>query len=143
MQTLINFVFPKSYTSSQSLLLLVARVAFAGLMLRHGLEKLMNFSTTAEHFPALLGMDSRTSLIMAIFGEVVCALAVVVGLLTRPALLALIINMGVAFFLAHSGSVADGELALMYLLVYIFLFWAGPGHLSADGFIASRFLSKK
>ena len=40
--------------------------------------------------------------------------------------------MFIAFFYAHGGSIADGELAFIYLGVFLLLLLTGPGRYSAD-----------
>jgi putative oxidoreductase len=130
---ILKTLFPTQYSTYASWVLFAARVIFALLLVRHGLDKLMNFNAMSSQFPALLGMDSEWSLILSIFGELVCGLAVTIGLFTRLALIPMIVNMSVAFFMAHGGSIEQGELALLYLLVYVFLLLAGPGNISIDG----------
>jgi doxX subfamily len=46
--------------------------------------------------------------------------------------------MCVAFFVANGGSIAEGELAFVYLLVFVLLFFAGPGRFSVDGWLAKK-----
>jgi putative oxidoreductase len=70
---------------------------------------------------------------MAAFAEFFAALLVVIGLLTRPAALLLVINMGVAAT-AHITGAIDGspEMALLYGFVFLSLVLIGPGKYSAD-----------
>lgn len=70
---------------------------------------------------------------MAAFAEFFVALLVVVGLLTRPAALLLVVNMGVAAT-AHITGAIDGspEMALLYGFVFLSLVLIGPGKYSAD-----------
>lgn len=66
------------------------------------------------------------------------ALLLTVGLLTRPAALALTINMCVATFVAHwdaplfMGTQPAKEPALLYLLPFVFFLFAGAGKFSLD-----------
>lgn len=135
---ILKFLFPTGYTCTSSAVLLVARVVFSLLLVRHGWDKFVNFGSTVDHFPAMLGMSSELSLMLCIFAELFCALAVVAGVLTRLALIPIVINMLVAFAVAHGGSVADGEMAFMYLVTNMLLLWAGPGSWSVDGLIAKK-----
>jgi putative oxidoreductase len=41
-------------------------------------------------------------------------------------------SMAVAFFDIHDGMMPEGELALIYLIVFVLLFMAGPGRYSVD-----------
>ena len=78
------------------------------MLLNHGYGKVMNFSSMMEKFPDAIGIGRTPSLILIIFAEVVCALMITVGWYTRFAALCLAIAMGVAFFIAHGGSLAAG-----------------------------------
>ena len=61
--------------------LLVLRVCFGfSLFWCHGLSKITGYSRMAEHFADPLHIGMRTTLMLAIFAESVCALLVVLGL---------------------------------------------------------------
>jgi putative oxidoreductase len=51
----------------------------------------------------------------------------------------MIITMGVAFFDIHDAMLPDGELSLIYLVVFIILYLVGPGRYSLDYLIDSKF----
>ena len=105
------------------------------MLLNHGLAKLTGFGQMAEHFPDPLGVGHTASLVLAVFAEFFASLLLILGLLTRFAALALVINMAVAFFIvmkAALGGERSGELAFLYLAGYVALLLAGPGRLSAD-----------
>lgn len=139
----LDFVFPqKEENTKVSALLLAARVIFGLLLASHGWQKLAGFSAMAPQFPDPLGMGSELSLGMAVFGELVCSVAFIFGFLTRLAVIPMIFTMIVAFVMVHGGSVAEGELAFLYLVVFVLLFLAGPGRYSADGFIAKKILRR-
>lgn len=114
--------------------LLLMRVAFGALMLfGHGLGKLMQYSEKSAVFPDPLGVGSPLSLALAIFAEVVCSLAVVLGLFTRAALVPLMVTMLVAVFIIHADDPwQKKEFALLYLIPYFVLFLTGPGKYSLD-----------
>ena len=44
----------------------------------------------------------------------------------------MIVAMGVAFFDVHDAMIPEGELALIYMTVFIILFLTGPGRYSMD-----------
>lgn len=119
---------------SQDLGLFLLRLTFGGIMMfAHGLPKLMKFSELSEGFPAILGMPPVMGLSLAIFAEVFCSALVVLGLLTRLALIPLIITMLVAIFIIHGGDpFGDKEMAILYLIPFLSLFFAGPGKFSLD-----------
>lgn len=72
--------------------------------------------------------------LMSAIAEFVAALLVVVGFLSRPAALLLVINMFVAS-MAHITGVIDGgpESAVLYGVVFLSLLFIGPGAYSIDG----------
>lgn len=124
------------------LAMLILRVCVGFFMLAgHGWGKLVNFSDRMYTFADPIGLGSPTSLGLAVFAEVFCAIAVMAGLLTRFALIPLIITMLVAAFIAHAsdplfGAPPSKEMALLFLVPFVALFLTGPGRFSADAFLA-------
>ncbi|NRR90992.1 DoxX family protein [Winogradskyella undariae] len=121
--------------------LLILRV-FLGLAMcfGHGIGKWSSlFSGEEIKFADPFGVGMLPSLVLAVFAEVICSLLLALGLLTRWALIPLIVTMFVAIFLVH---LSDGfgvmEKALLYGIGYLTLFLAGPGKYSVD-----RFLKRK
>lgn len=129
MSAVLNFLFPgEPRDSRSSWLLLAARVVFGLLLMSHGIAKLQNFEALSATFPDPLGVGSRVSLVLAVFGEVVCAAGCVAGLFYRLALIPMVFTMCVAFFAVHGGDpFAARELALVYLVVFVLMYAAGPG----------------
>lgn len=134
-----NFLFPNNtHNSITSFAILFLRIAFAGMLIVHGWAKLSHFEATAQSFTE---MGGAPVLGLVIFAEVFCALGVVVGLLYRLALIPMIINMFVAFFVAHGGRLTgegNGELAFLYLVVFIVLVLTGPGKYAIDNFFNNK-----
>jgi putative oxidoreductase len=116
--------------------LLVARLWFGlTMLLNHGLDKLTHFSQLATTFPDPLGVGQQASLIMVVAAEVVAALFLAAGFLTRVAAAVLVIDMFVAFLFVHKTALngqGGGELAFLYLAGYVFLAIAGAGMFSVD-----------
>lgn len=135
------------YTSSNNLIsfgLLLFRLVVGGLMLTHGISKLMNFAELSQVFPDLFGIGSKWNLILVIFAEFGCAIALIFGFLIRLSTIPLIITMAMATFVAHGEDpLADKEMALLYLSVFSFFFIVGGGKLSLDGLIFKTKSSKK
>lgn len=128
-----KFFFPSVFPdASVSRLLLTLRLFFGFLFLMHGIDKLANFEVLSYSFPNPLGMGSHLSLVLVILAEVFCALTFIGGFLFRISLLPMLFAMFIAFFYAHGGSIADGELAFIYLCVFLLLLVTGPGRYSAD-----------
>jgi len=70
--------------------------------------------------------------------ELVCGFLVMIGLLTRPAAFLASGLMGVAYWLAHGTRALlpilnQGELAVLYCFVFLFIAARGPGRWSVDG----------
>ncbi len=119
--------------------LLVLRVGSGALMLTHGIKKLSGWAEMSSRFPDPLGVGSAPSLAMAIFAEVFCAIAVMVGIKTRAVVVPLIITMLVAALLVHGHDpFRKKELALVYLVPFIALAFTGAGRLSLDGWLDAR-----
>jgi putative oxidoreductase len=117
---------------SDDLALLILRVSFGVILfVKHGWEKLSNFSAMAATFPDPLHMGQSASLGCALLGDAICSVLVLVGLGTRLFSAVAVVNLLVAFAFVHHFSwfgANNGELAL---------FVAGPGRYSVDRWIAS------
>ena len=116
---------------------LLALRIFVGVgMLTHGFPKLMMLLSGKIEFINFFGIGEKTSLILAVFSEVLCSLFVLMGLFTRFTVFPLIITMLVAVFVVHNNDpFAKQEMALLYLFHYLLIFVAGPGSISIDRMI--------
>jgi putative oxidoreductase len=116
--------------------LLVARLWFGlTMLLNHGWDKLTHFNDLAATFPDPLGVGQQASLIMVVIAEVVAALFLAAGFLTRVAAAVLVIDMFVAFLMVHKTALTgqgSGELAFLYLAGFVTLVIAGGGLFSLD-----------
>lgn len=142
---ILSLLFPyKNYSVSMSVLVLVLRLLFGGLMLWHGVSKIENFEELVVGFPNPLGLGHRLSLCLVIFAEVFCSVAVIVGAFFRLALLPLIFSMCVAMFIVHNGqSFAAKELAVIFLVIFVVLIFVGAGRFSLDNIIAARLYKER
>ena len=120
--------------------LLLVRVVIGGTMLTHGIPKFQSLFAGGEIvFPDPFGIGTLWSLILAVFAEVVCSVLLILGIISRWALVPLIINMSVAFFYVHAhDAFAKKELALIYLLVYLFILVSGGGKFSLGRVIRGK-----
>lgn len=135
----LKLLFPTKIESTKtSLILLASRLVFGLTFASHGLDKLQHFTDTAAHFPAPFGMSGELAVTLSIFGELICGVAFALGFLTRLALLPMIFTMTVAFTAVHGGSVSGGELAFLYLVIFVLSWFAGAGRYSVDGLIGSK-----
>lgn len=139
-----NFLFPQQFRGKGvSFFILLLRLFFGVLFFMHGLDKMMNFSALSETYPSVMGFGSYMTLMLAIFCEFCCSLFLIFGLLVRVLMLPMIVSMGVAFFDVHDAMLPEGELALIYLIVFIILYCTGPGRYSLDYLIDRHFKSVK
>ncbi|WP_321480050.1 DoxX family protein [uncultured Bacteroides sp.] len=140
-----RFLFPSKPDDTRvSLFLLAIRVIFGLLLMSHGIQKWNAFEQMSSGFPDPLGIGSSTSLILAIFGELVCSAAFIVGFLYRLSMIPMIITMGMAFFVIHGNdSFAVKELAFIYLSVFVLMYLIGPGKYSVDKLISTIFPPRK
>ncbi len=134
-----DFLFPQSFRGKGvSLLILVIRVFFGILFFIHGLDKLMNFNSLVVNYPSVLGFGGYMTLVVTIFNEFCCSLFLIAGLLQRIMTIPMFLSMAVAFFDVHDAILPEGELALIYFVVFLMLFIVGPGKYSVDYLIDKR-----
>ena len=134
-----NFLFPQRFRGKGvSVLILAFRLFFGLLFFIHGMDKMMNFNHLSLNFPSILGLGSYTTLMLAIFCEFCCSIFLMAGFLQRIVLIPMIISMAVAFFDVHDAILPEGELSLIYLIVFFALFFVGPGLFSLDYLIDKR-----
>ena len=124
-----NLSLPKT-----DIALLIFRIGISGLMLTHGLPKLLRFFGSEEiTFGDPLGFGQVFTFTFAVFAEFVCAVLILLGLGTRLAAIPLILTMAVAALVVHA---SDGfrvqELPLLYLFGFLLLFFTGSGKYSLD-----------
>lgn len=135
-----NFLFPQHFRGKGvSAFILILRLFFGVMFFIHGLGKMMNFSELSLTYPSVLGLGSYMTLMLAVFTEFCCSLFLIAGLLFRIMVLPMIVAMAVAFFDIHDGFLPEGELALIYMAVFIILYFVGPGRFSFDYLIDVKF----
>lgn len=120
--------------------LLLLRLLAGGLMLgAHGWPKLRGFSDRLHSFADPLGLGSEVSLTLAVFAEVFCSLAVMLGLLTRAAAVPVAFTMLVAAFVVHADDPWNKqEFALTYAVMFSTLIATGAGRYSLDRLLRVR-----
>ena len=133
-----RLLFPvKPDGTATSAMLLIARIVFGILLMNHGIQKWTNFQELSAVFPDPLGVGSPLSLGLAIFGELACSMAFIIGFLYRLAMIPMMFTMVVAFFVIHGNDpFSVKELAFIYLVVFVLMYIPGPGKYSIDHFIA-------
>ncbi len=145
MTKILSFLFPyKPYPSLVSCLLLALRLLFGGLIMWHGIGKIVNFDSLVMVFPDPLALGAKFSLVLAIFAEAFCGVAIIAGAFYRLALIPPIFAMAVALFVVHNGDMfAMKELSLIYLVIFVLLYIMGAGGYSLDDIIAQHLHSDR
>jgi putative oxidoreductase len=128
---MLNGIIPVSWTGAlQSALRIVTGLLF----LQHGLTKLFRFPLT-DYFKD--GVELFSLMGAAGLLELVGGILIILGLFTRLTAFVLAGFMAVAYFMAHAPQgffpiLNQGELAIMYCFVFLYLAAAGGGSYSVD-----------
>ncbi len=109
------------------------------MLFGHGMPKLLHYSEKMATFPDPLSIGSPASLALAVFAEVFCSIALILGFLTRFSAITLFINMIVIALVVHLGDPWDQkEFALLYAIPYLALVCTGAGRFSLDSAISGK-----
>ena len=120
-------------TNYNDLALLFLRLGFAAFLLTHGIPKLQMLSDPSS-FSDPIGIGSTLSLILAIIGEVVAPIFIIIGFKTKWAAIPAMATMGVAAFIHHADDAFETkEKSLLYFTAFLVIFLAGAGKFSVDG----------
>jgi putative oxidoreductase len=119
---------------------LVLRIGSGSLMLvNHGMMKMNHFGQMSNSFMDPFHIGPTATLALVLFAEVFCSGLIILGLFTRWACIPLIFELAFAFVRAHHLNYAPpptgGEMALLFLTMFIALLFIGPGRVSIDRFI--------
>lgn len=116
---------------------LLLRLSLGGLILLHGINKLMSISSTVNWIGALLVKQGLPELLAygVFVGELIAPALIIIGLQTRAAALLVAVNMLFAMYLSHmgqlfklgSGGGSAVELQLMFLLTALAIAFLGAG----------------
>jgi putative oxidoreductase len=112
--------------------LAVLRVVTALLFMAHGTGKLLGFPDLGFQ-PELFSLIGLAAIL-----EIVGGALLVLGLFTRPVAFILSGQMAVAYFMAHAPNgffpvLNQGESAVLFCFIFLFLVFSGPGAWSLDG----------
>ena len=125
---------------NSGIMLAVLRIVSGLLFLEHGLQKLTGFPVPLDphRIPPLNTLPG-----MAGFVELGCGLLITIGLFTRPAALLASGTMAVAYWYQHFPTNFfpvnnQGDAAILYCFVFLYLVFAGAGLLSIDAARANR-----
>jgi len=102
-------------------------------MLFHGLPKFQKLIAGNFEFGNPLGIGAAPSLFLAVIGEFVCPILIIIGFKTRWAAIPAAITMFVATVIVHGEDpFGTKEKALFYLVAFITIALLGPGKFSID-----------
>lgn len=135
------FSSTKDHPAINNIIMLLVRIFVAvAMIILHGLPKLEKFMAGGEiQFYNFLGIGSKTTLIIAILLELICAFLIMIGLFTRAASLVLILVMAVAAFGVHySDPFSVKESSLLFLSLFALILSFGPRQYSIDNMISKR-----
>jgi putative oxidoreductase len=115
--------------------LAILRIVTAYLLIPHGTAKLFG----SPHVAMFDGLQWMSLMGFAGCLEVVGGVLLLIGLFTRPVAFILCGFMAVAYFTAHASQgnallpmLNQGELAVLYCFVFLYLVFAGAGAWSVD-----------
>ncbi len=109
------------------------------MLLSHGWGKLLRLGDSPIQFADPFGVGPTVTLILAVFAEVFCSIAISLGLMTRAAAIPLAITMLTAIFIIHADDPwQKQEFALMYLIPYLMLLFTGAGRFSIDNSLRKK-----
>jgi putative oxidoreductase len=122
------------------IMLAVLRIVSGLLFFEHGLQKLTGFPAPLDprQMPPLNTLPG-----MAGFIELGCGLLIAVGLFTRPAAFLASGTMAVAYWYQHAPQNLfpvnnQGDAAILYCFIFLYLVFAGAGPLSVDAARAGK-----
>ncbi len=120
-------------TNCQNIGLLLLRIGFGGLMLTHGIPKLMKMISGDFTFGDPIGIGEPVTLVLAVLGEVIFPILVIIGFKTKLSAIPVIITMGVAAFIVHGADpLGTKEMVLLYLFAFVAIALLGAGKYSVD-----------
>lgn len=111
---------------------LLLRLGFGGLMLTHGIPKMLEvFNGNLEVVGDPIGVGALVTSILVIIGEVLSPVLVIIGYKVRFTAIPAIITMAVAAFMIHGADpLAKKEMALLYLIGFTTIAIMGAGKYS-------------
>lgn len=121
--------------------LAILRIGISLLMLPHGYGKLnMLISGDEIKFPSIFGINATICLAIAVIGEFVAPILILLGFRTRQAAIPAIIVMGVAAFIFHAGDAfAKREPSLMYFVCFLAIAFLGGGKYTLDNYLNRKY----
>jgi putative oxidoreductase len=109
------------------------RLVFGGLFVYYGYNKIVAYDQILPMFGNIIGIGSKLSFNLVIFAEFFCGFLIMIGLVTRFAVIPVFITMIVAYFVAHANDPFQVKnLAFVFLCLSPVVFILGSGKFSLD-----------
>ena len=122
--------------------------SFTGIMfLQLCIRQMLNFDQIVPTFNGLMGLSPEASMTVLVVIELLCAVCIMLGLLTRLAVLFPLGLMLIAerVFMSSQSAVTDQLFnfapgyPVMFIGIFVYFLLAGPGKISLDYIIAAHF----
>lgn len=121
------------FKTNKDLGLLILRVGASALMLTHGYGKFLKLFTDPTDFGDPIGLGPTISLILAVIGEFIAPLFIIIGYKTKLAAIPTFITMAVAAFVVHAADpIGRKEKALFFTICFLAIAFTGAGKYSID-----------
>lgn len=109
----------------------ILRIVASLLFLAHGTQKLLGFPPS-EFTPAAFSLPWFAGVIELFGGALL-----LIGLFSRPVAFLMSGTMAAAYWIAHAPAsvfpvVNNGDAAILYCFIFLYIFFAGPGPISVD-----------
>lgn len=114
------------------------RIVTALLFLSHGMSKIFGIPLSSASFP-----QPWTLFWIAGMLELIGGLLLLVGLFSRPVAFVLAGEMAIAYWLVHAPdnfwpALNDGEPAILFCFIFLYVLFRGPGPWSGDCWLKRR-----
>jgi len=113
--------------------LALLRIVPSALLLTHGIPKFQKLIGGDFEFADPIGIGVTPTLFLAVLGEFICPILLIIGFKTKWAAIPPALVMAVAAFVVHSADpFGTKEKALLFLGFFLVIFLLGPGKYSLD-----------
>lgn len=113
--------------------LALLRIVPSALLLTHGIPKFQKLITGNFEFADPIGIGATPTLFLAVLGEFLCPVLIILGFKTRWAAILPALIMIIAAFVVHDADpFGVKEKALLFLGFFVAIYLLGPGKYSLD-----------